>query len=92
MRTKISVKRKHITKGKRENICLCPVALALADAGFRLPRVYGNVITFNPSTAGLITYNRESIDAPRTVARFVNKFDKGGRDAVSPFNFYINHV
>lgn len=82
----ISVKKKHIKNGIRDEVDSCPVALALKDAGYTEANVLGD--------AGWVreTYDSNRVDVafPRSVQRFVNKFDLKGKNKVRPFNFKLN--
>ena len=77
MKTLIKVRRKHINEG-RPSAESCPVALAIEDSGFRSPDVGG---------AGLIFVDGKKYKEPRSVTRFVAKFDGGKK--VKPFNFFL---
>lgn len=80
MRKLIKVTQKHINKGKPSKSCLCPVALACQDT-FGILNV--NVIL------GIIDVGCNPLRSPRSVDRFIKKFDKHGKKAVKPFNFYL---
>lgn len=80
-RTLISVTQEHIDKGERNMACTCAVALALINHGFD-PAV--------SKTAISIAYRGRIYDIkhPRSVNRFIKRFDKGL--AVKPFRFFLN--
>jgi hypothetical protein len=84
MQKVISVTQKHINKGIREERDSCPVALALLDNGFDFVSVDQISIDWR------INNNAVNVASPRSVARFVTKFDKLGKKAVKPFNFKLN--
>jgi hypothetical protein len=75
----IKVTDKHIKNGGcgRDN---CPVALAFHDAGYVPVQVYSFVFTIQ----GVDLY------PPRSVRRFVKRYDKLGRTSVKPFNFKLD--
>lgn len=78
MKTLIKVRRKHINEGRPSAAESCPVALAIEDSGFRFPDVGG---------AGLIFVDGKKYKEPRSVTRFIAKFDEGRK--VKPFNFFL---
>jgi hypothetical protein len=91
---RIQVTQEHIDRG-REQISaahrrpvyrICPVALALADAGFRDPRVYPD--TFWVWTGGGII--RKVRNLPREVAAWISAFD--AKRNVEPFSFEIEDL
>lgn len=81
----IAVTRKHINKGDRGECTSCPVALALLDAFPEAKRVSVDqddlVVTYPNGSA-------KSYCVPRSVSRFINKFDNQGRVA-QPFRFKL---
>ena len=77
MKTLIKVRRKHINEGM-PSAESCPVALAIEDSGLGDPEVVG---------AGLIIVNGKKYKEPRSVTRFIAKFDEGKK--VKPFNFFL---
>lgn len=74
----IKVLKKHI-KTSEFGIKNCPVALALKDSGYSDVSVGLNVIFI-----GL-----KIIKSPRSVDRFINKFDR--KKSVKPFNFILKY-
>lgn len=82
--TTISVKAKHIAKGRRGDCGHCPVALAILDA---IPGIDGVAVGSDE-----ISISRGDLWipflAPREVAEFVAAFDS--RDPVSPFAFDLD--
>jgi hypothetical protein len=88
----VEVKKKHIKNGKPEDCHLCPVALAIKDK-LKIKQVE------NVEVAGheiIYIYKDEQEDTwqddyeykcPRSVRRFVKKFDEG-KD-VKPFKFIL---
>lgn len=77
---KISVTQEDIDKGERNECRRCPVALALARAGFSGWEVDAGTIFLPHSTA-------EPIRTPVEVTRFVLDFDEGL--PVFPFTFEL---
>ena len=88
MQKVISVTQKHINKGHREQRDSCPVALALLGNGFDSVSVDEFSIDGRHSDEGDTGF--VSFESPRSVARFVRKFDRLGKKAVKPFNFKLN--
>lgn len=79
----IKVRAKHIKAGIPNKCNSCPVALAIKEQiKTNYVAVFKNQISLNKG------YNN-TIHMPRSVFRFVNKFDNEGRKAVKPFNFYL---
>lgn len=97
---KISVTQEHIDKGQRMDCCLCPIALALQEAG------YPDVYVGNPKVVlNHKKYTRESWGPPgqqifvidkkdkgvitlsRSAQKFIRDFDK--EETVKPFNFIL---
>lgn len=76
MRT-IRVTQEHIDKGIRNDVCLCPVALALKSAGICEPYVTGDEIEVGSA----------SYSPPEKVTNFIFKFDAG--ESVRPFKFSV---
>ncbi len=81
----IKVTQKHINEGIREDSCMCPVALAIKD------RLAGrcSVSAVDVEEHYIFTGSAHCA-APRSVKRFINRFDKNGRNSVKPFNFKLN--
>ena len=81
----IEVTRDHIERGKADCRYMCPVVLALQDAGYAEVDV----------DAFEITYLRDDgvwtkIRTPEIAARFVHDFDdEDTRDFVLPFSFEL---
>lgn len=73
----IRVTRDCINKGVRQNTTSCPIARALKEAGCRRVRV----------GVGVMEFNGRSYGVPKSVARFVSRFDNGV--AVWPFSFRL---
>lgn len=84
MKKLIQVTQKHINKGKRKAFNSCPVALAIKDTGYSYVDVDQIAIEFGESLL-----NCSGMIPPRSVKRFVNKFDEKGRKHVKPFNFFL---
>ena len=84
MRKLIKVRARHIKAGIQNKSTSCPVALAIREqinAG--VVDVFMNEISINQDYGN-------TADMPRSVSRFVDKFDKNGKRAVKPFNFYLD--
>ena len=88
-RIKIEVTAKHLKKGKKHQCGLCPIALAMADAGLEEPRVYAYIAYSGPMAMDLNFGNRQSWDLPRSAQRFVQSFD-AGRKTAKPFTFFLS--
>ena len=78
----VSVKRKHIKRGKPGSCFFCPVALALKDVGCITPSV-GPSLNYRVSMGGSVV----SHPSPRSVRRFYTRFDAGR--SVKPFRFIL---
>lgn len=78
---KIYVKRKHIKEGRHCSFEKCPVALALKEQNGLSWCVDEDGISLDYS-------NCKVIKSPRSVKRFIRRFDFG--DSVKPFNFIFN--
>ena len=82
----------HVTKEHIEAACTdagytsftCPVARAVGDSGLS---DNGTRVTESFIHLRYYDFNSQRISAPRSVQRFVNRFDKG--KPVQPFNFYL---
>ena len=82
MKKLIKVTQKHINKGCKYAENGCPIALALAEA-LGTPKVAAGDLGIK--IAGTV------YESPRSVARFVSKFDKLGKKGVKPFNFILDY-
>ena len=78
----IRVKQEHIKEGIRNSPWNCAVALAIKDANL-LSRKSKAV-----SVSGSIEVDKFVYPCPRSVDRFINKFDAGKK--VKPFNFKLD--
>lgn len=76
---KIKVTEKHIKSGARGKMNYCPIALALAESGWRTPYVL-------PTEARKGKYGKIR-QLPRSAQRFISRFDSS--KPVKPFNFMI---
>lgn len=85
MRKLIKVTQRHIKDGKRASIVACPVALALNEAT-------GKQFIVARYSIENLSRPSELIEASRSVKRFVEKYDKYGRKAVKPFNFFLEVI
>ena len=85
-RTLIKVGPEHISKGKRNDPNFCPVSYAISDA-LNIPVGWSN-ISVACSYVRLGKMGSPLLDTPRSLHRFVKKFDKG--EKVEPFNFYLD--
>jgi hypothetical protein len=83
MRKLIKVSSEHIKKGTPVGGRLCPIALALKDAGFTDVDVDDESI--QATKDGLFIYT----GTPKRAATFVRKFDNEKK--VAPFNFYLEY-
>jgi hypothetical protein len=75
----VRVTKKHILHGECGSLCKCPVALAIHDAA--------NCGHVNVTTARVIVDGTQ-VKAPRSVSRFVQRFDLG--EQVKPFAFRLS--
>lgn len=82
MRLKLSLKQKHIDRGVYFSHNKCPIALVIREA---FP---GSVVYVMPDHCWLNC--GKSIHFPRSVRRFITKFDIWGRVHCKPFNFVIH--
>jgi len=100
MRKLIKVTQKHINKGRRAYADSCPIALAVQEQApkdgfvFHLCHNHGAYYAIDKETGkvldGMYTKDVKYEYIPSTrVANFINKFDKLGKKAVKPFNFYL---
>lgn len=80
---KISVTAEHIKKGKRQHCSLCPIALAMIDAGIEDPYVHTNVVL-----TGIDYESRGYFTLSPAAKRFISRFDCGR--AVEPFEFELS--
>lgn len=81
MRELITVSSGDIRQGKRWRAQSCPVALALQ-------RQLGDVFMVSGSVIRVLGSGLK-INSPRSVRRFVKRFDKGC--PCKPFRFYLKH-
>ncbi len=70
---KIQVTKECIEKGQRKSKSCCPIALALKEAGYRLPLVGSRVATFRIAGTEL----RQRVFLPAGARDFVEAFDSG---------------
>lgn len=82
---KVSVMKRHIEKGTKENPAKCPIACRLLEMGFTDVEVY-------PETVDLVVrpYYRASPKTPPRVSRFIMEFDDG--KPVKPFSFTLRGI
>ena len=90
---RIQVTQDHIDRGRESrqrtprSLCkTCPVALALADAGFRDPRVFPDMFWVWTDGATI----RRVSGLPREVTEWISAFD--AKRNVEPFSFDIEDV
>jgi len=83
--TKVSVTQRHINNGKRNHPTCCPVALALLDAGFVEPHVYGACIQIRKSKHD---DHLTELYLSNDLSVFVKAFDVGS--PTDPFEFDIS--
>lgn len=82
----IKVTEEHIKRGKRYKGLQCPVALAIKEQLGYKALVCGVSVDFLlPNRMGQL-----SVTVPRSVQRFIKKFDAEGRSAAKPFNFTLS--
>lgn len=82
MKKLIKVLDKHIKKGKRSDPFGCPIFHACKDAGLDVQGV-GDI-------TGIWLGGDSKIRIPRSVQRFILRFDNKGKNHVKPFNFYLD--
>ena len=75
---RIQVTQKHIDEGKKDHCFLCPVALALRDAGFGRPEVTVN---------RLYLLGAGCFALPDAAKTWIQDFDYG--EPVQPFAFEV---
>jgi hypothetical protein len=80
MRILVEVKKRHINNGQPCKSSTCPVALAVKE------RVKSSRVCVNPYE---ICVDNLYCPTPKSVARFITKFDRGCKP-VQPFNFYLD--
>lgn len=80
---KISVTQEMIERGFKRDCRMCPVALAVVEAGGVNPIVGQQSIQWMPNRTAV--YVRAS--TPEPVVQFIRSFDKG--EQVSPFEFEL---
>lgn len=78
---KIKVRREHIQRGVRLHACVCPVALAMHDAGLIDP--HAGPFTLSWLSCG----DRVRVPAPDGVRDFISRYD--GQKPVEPFKFKL---
>lgn len=79
---RVKVTKRDIKLGLREDMTRCPVALALHHRKFKAANVCYNLISLDG-----LWYRPESIPSPKSVERFVKRFDAG--KPVRPFSFTL---
>lgn len=80
--TTVRVTEAHVRRGKQQDPCLCPVALAVAEA------VPGSSPHVNPCFIFLSIENRRtSVATPPAVGEAVRRYDHGGD--MEPFTFEL---
>lgn len=89
MKQLIKVLPKHIKKGKPECMGKCPVALALLEqTDYQRVAVDTDEIELVTDENEWFYDNSLKVRSPRSVQRFINRFDTG--KPVQPFNFYLD--
>lgn len=89
----VHVTQDHIDKGCKGDSDNCPVALALLNAGVLTPVVYAPSLGPLGGLAGLwpvaggTAYLDIAVHMPRSVERFIGRFDDG--KPVKPFTFKL---
>jgi len=84
----VHVKKRHIKFGEPSCSSRCPVALAI-----NVVDGFNKEVLVSPKDKDLrggIKIGNKHYHAPRSVERFVNRFDKG--KPVKPFNFKLKEV
>ena len=95
MRTLMKVTQTDINKGCRAVNFNCPVARAIRRqyTNCHYCSVYYDatveILVIDPKTANS---KMETYKLPRSVLRFIKRFDKFGKKAVKPFNFYLEKI
>lgn len=87
MRKLIHVTKEHIKAARTDagyTSFSCPVARAVESAGLSNN---GTRVTVSSIQLNYYDFNSQRVPAPRSVRRFVNRFDQG--KPVQPFNFYL---
>ena len=85
MRTKIRVEQQHLKRGIRGHCEFCPVALAITEqTGLKALVGYS---TIQIKEIEDVFY--EGLKTPRSVAKFLNKYDFLEEEKVEPFNFFL---
>ena len=74
---KIEVTPRHIARGKRNDLYLCPLAWAIREKGFARVCVQG----------GWVLVNTRCYDLPKAAIKFIRRFDNGL--TVKPFTFEL---
>lgn len=75
---KIAVTQEHIDKGHAQDPLYCPIALALAEAGYPGSRV----------RAWTVMVNDVILSLPEVAGLFIHKFDTGKEVVPIEFNLY----
>lgn len=81
---KISVKQKHIKAGMQGSCYWCPISQAIRD-GLKIKE-----IAFVTTGEWSISVIDNKYKTPRSVVRFIRRFDELGKSAVKPFNFFLD--
>lgn len=79
----VQVMQRHIDRGIPQNEKMCPIALALQEAGFESPVVGGSRVKFK-----LLGGHQVSLDLPAEAVHFITDFD--ARRPVDEFEFVIS--
>ncbi len=82
----IKVTQKHINKGQRNSSTSCPVSNAVCET---LELQSFNVSTGPNNICVLEDGICKVFNLPRSAYQFIMEFDKEGKKAVNPFNFYL---
>ncbi len=85
MKIKIEVKQCHIWEGNQNDRYCCPIAKAVSED----LACYGNEVRVDKSN---IKVNRKKYKMPRSVQRFIKKFDAKGSNFVKPFSFILKEI
>lgn len=89
---KIHVSQKHIAQGRRHDPWKCPVALAVREelnAPINLKVSVGlwHILKYDDINIVSGRWSSATAYTPRSVARFIKKYDK--KEKVQPFNFIL---
>lgn len=87
MRKKFTVTQEDISNGEPGQCMSCPVAIACERGGLTEPSVWPDRVYYGKPEYAVVG-GRTSVCVPRSVTRFIYRFDT--KKTVKPFSFFLD--